>query len=163
MLQTHQFTVHARELTLRCRWALRLHESKREQKRWSFCLSLAMIMPPKSPHYFCPKDNSTKEVQKPTMSSRSAYKLEQGQSLQVFMKGSWREQIMLLPDPLNNGCQAKGMQHVNCSKSGSQQCAPFHPVVMPLKGNEKCKMNWRLQIFCPIVNSSAILTRELKW
>lgn len=38
------------------------------------------------------------------------------------------------------------MQNVNCSDSSvSQQGLPFHPVVMTMKGNEKYKMNWRLQ------------------
>lgn len=53
---------------------------------------------------------------------------------------------MLLPDLLNSQCQDEGMQNVNCSDSSvSQQGLPFHPVVMTMKGNEKYKMNWRLQ------------------
>lgn len=53
---------------------------------------------------------------------------------------------MLLPDLWDSQCQDKGMQNVNCSDSSvSQQGVPFHPVVMTVKGNEKYKMNWRLQ------------------
>lgn len=65
------------------------------------------------PWYFYP-DNLTKEVQKLTVSSTSSP--PSGTSVQVFMQSSWREHV-LLPDLLNNQCQDKGMQNVNCSDS----------------------------------------------
>lgn len=116
-------------------------KKRKAQQRWSFC--------PKNPSGIAiQRVTPLKKCKSPLCLLDQPVKWKKSQSVRVFMQRSWR-QVLLLPDPLNNQCQAKKMQHLNRSDNKlfvSQQHVPFHPVVMTMKGSKKCKMNWRLQL-----------------